>query len=55
MQVVASPDAPPPYGHPNLATFLASQLVGRLGSFRVMGLEELLHPLRHTTAEPRTS
>jgi hypothetical protein len=54
VQVMASPDAPLPYGHPNLATFLASQLVRRLGSFRVVDLEELLHALRHA-AESRAS
>ncbi|MDN5382496.1 hypothetical protein QEP66_10405 [Streptomyces sp. LB8] len=27
VQVMASPDTPLPYGHPNLSTFFASQLV----------------------------
>ena len=45
VKVVAQPDAPLPYGHPNLGTFLASQLVRRLQSFRVIGLDELLNSL----------
>jgi hypothetical protein len=40
--VVASPKEPLPYGHPNTATFLASQLVRRLSAFRVVDMEELL-------------
>jgi hypothetical protein len=43
--VVAEPDGPLPYGHPNLSTFLASQLVRRLGSFRTVDLDELLTEL----------
>ncbi|MER6633690.1 hypothetical protein ABT301_36690 [Streptomyces sp. NPDC000987] len=46
VQVVARPETPLPYGHANLATFLASQLVRRLGSFRTVDLEELLQELR---------
>jgi hypothetical protein len=42
VKVVAQPNAPLPYGHPNIGTFLASQLVRRLRSFRVVGLDELL-------------
>lgn len=38
-------NAPLPYGHPNLATFLASQLYRRLKAFRVMSLDELQHAL----------
>ncbi|GGZ81667.1 hypothetical protein ACFOOM_21960 [Streptomyces echinoruber] len=49
VQVMARPDAPLPYGHPNLPTMLASQLVRRLGSFRAVDLEELMDELRHTT------
>ncbi|MFF4795059.1 hypothetical protein ACFY2M_36145 [Streptomyces sp. NPDC001276] len=45
VHVVARPDEPLPYGHPNLPTFLASQLVRRLGSFRVVDLGELLQEL----------
>ncbi|MFD4976621.1 hypothetical protein [Streptomyces sp. NPDC058424] len=45
VHVVDQPDAPLPYGHPNLSTFLASQLVRRLGSFRVVDLDELLRAL----------
>ncbi|KAB1141127.1 hypothetical protein F7R91_33490 [Streptomyces luteolifulvus] len=46
VHVVAQPDSPLPYGHPNLDTFLASQLVRRLAAFRVVDLEELLRELR---------
>ncbi|MDX3066747.1 MULTISPECIES: hypothetical protein [Streptomyces] len=45
VKVVAQPEAPLPYGHPNIGTFLASQLVRRLQSFRVVGLPELLEEL----------
>ncbi|MFE9446456.1 hypothetical protein ACFYO2_48020 [Streptomyces sp. NPDC006602] len=48
VMAVAQPDKPLPYGHPNLATFLASQLIRRLGSFRVLGLDELLRELSQT-------
>ncbi|MBZ9641507.1 hypothetical protein [Streptomyces sp. PSKA30] len=50
VQVLATPDRPLPYGHGNLPTFLASQLVRRLGSFRLVDLEELLEEL--TAAAP---
>jgi len=40
VRVVAQPDYPLPYGHPN--TFLASQLIRRLSSFRAVDLNELL-------------
>lgn len=40
VKVVAQPVAPLPYGHPNIGTFLASQLVRRLRSLRVVGLGE---------------
>jgi len=46
VHVVAQPDHPLPFGHPNLPTLLASQLVRRLSSFRVVGLDELLRDLR---------
>ncbi|MFZ4144596.1 hypothetical protein ACOZDZ_28385 [Streptomyces griseoincarnatus] len=46
VRVIAQPDAPPPYGHPNLGTFLASQLVRRLSSFRLIVLDELLEQLK---------
>ncbi|MEU3441432.1 hypothetical protein ACOZDF_09255 [Streptomyces griseoincarnatus] len=46
VKVIAQPDAPPPYGHPNLGTFLASQLVRRLSSFRLIVLDELLEQLK---------
>ncbi|MFI6495649.1 hypothetical protein [Streptomyces sp. NPDC050564] len=45
VHVVARPDHALPYGHPNLETFLASQMVRRLSSFRVVSLEELLKEL----------
>ncbi|MFD3618708.1 hypothetical protein ACFWWT_26405 [Streptomyces sp. NPDC058676] len=45
VKVVAQPDAPLPYGHANIGTFLASQLVRRLQSFRAVGLDELLEDL----------
>ncbi|MFJ3825285.1 hypothetical protein [Streptomyces nodosus] len=46
VQAIASPEDSLPYGHPNLATFLASQLVRRLSSFRHVDLDELLHNLQ---------
>ncbi|MET7988915.1 hypothetical protein [Streptomyces sp. NPDC005281] len=36
---------PLPYGHPNLTTCLASQLVRRLSSFTVLTVEELMREL----------
>ncbi|MEU9662691.1 hypothetical protein [Streptomyces chartreusis] len=45
IDVVATPDHPLPYGHPNLSTLLASQLVRRLNSFRIIDLDELLEEL----------
>jgi hypothetical protein len=45
VRVVAKPDEPLPYGHGNLSTFLASQMVRRLSSFRVVGLAELTQEL----------
>ncbi|MFC9280846.1 hypothetical protein [Streptomyces collinus] len=45
VHVVARPDHALPFGHPNLPTVLASQLIRRLSSFRVFGLEELLQEL----------
>ncbi|MER5915485.1 hypothetical protein ABT124_34885 [Streptomyces sp. NPDC001982] len=50
VQVVAQPDAPLPYGHPNLATFLASQLVRRLSSFSVVDMGELQRELSAAAA-----
>ncbi|MFE6484939.1 hypothetical protein ACFVGN_18650 [Streptomyces sp. NPDC057757] len=50
VQVVASPDHPLPYGHKNLSTVLASQLVRRLHSFRVLTLDELTHNLAEQAA-----
>lgn len=48
VEVVAQPDGPLPYGHPNLPTFLASQQVRRLGSFRVVHVEQLMRDLKQT-------
>ncbi|MFE5923557.1 hypothetical protein [Streptomyces sp. NPDC056468] len=45
VEVVAAPDQPLPYGHANLRTFLASQLVRRLQSFRLVDVDELLEAL----------
>jgi hypothetical protein len=45
VNVIAQPDAPLPYGHPNIETFLASQLVRRLQSFSVISLDELPNDL----------
>jgi hypothetical protein len=49
VRVVARPDHPLPFGHPNLTTMLGSQLVRRLGSFRVVDLAELTHELSMAT------
>jgi len=46
VHVVAKPESPLPYGHPNLSTFQASQLVRRLSAFTVVDLEELLRELK---------
>lgn len=46
VQVMGRPEEPLPYGHPNLSTFLASQLVRRLSSFRLVDLNELLQELK---------
>ncbi|MFE9454044.1 hypothetical protein [Streptomyces sp. NPDC006739] len=50
VHVVAQPDHPLPFGHPNLPTLLGSQLVRRLNSYRVVGLNELTQEL--TTLAP---
>jgi hypothetical protein len=42
LQVVARPDFAVPYGDSSLTTFLASQMVRRIRSFRVLDVEELL-------------
>jgi hypothetical protein len=46
VRVVATPDEPLPYGHPNTATFLASQLVRRLSAFKLVDMEDLLESLQ---------
>ncbi|MFF9489160.1 hypothetical protein [Streptomyces sp. NPDC014676] len=48
MQVVKRPDGPIPYGHELLPTVLASQMVRRLSSFRLVGLTQLLWELERT-------
>ncbi|MGW4101805.1 hypothetical protein [Streptomyces sp. NPDC004976] len=48
VQVVARPKGPIPYGHALLPTVLASQLVRRLSSFRLVDLDELLWELERT-------
>lgn len=53
VHVVAVPDHPLPYGHPNVPMLLASQLVRRLNSFRLVDLEELLEELAAPTAPAR--
>ncbi|MFE2621115.1 hypothetical protein ACFXKH_13165 [Streptomyces caelestis] len=45
VQVVQRPEGPIPYGHPLLPTVLASQMVRRLSSFRLVDLGELLWEL----------
>ncbi|MDP5317347.1 hypothetical protein [Streptomyces poriferorum] len=45
VQVVTQPKAPLPYGHPNLPTFLASQLVRRMARFRVLTVPQVLRVL----------
>lgn len=45
VHVIAKPDHPLPFGHPNLPTLLGSQLIRRLSSFRVLGLDELTQEL----------
>ncbi|OIJ68337.1 hypothetical protein [Streptomyces mangrovisoli] len=45
VHVVAEPEMPLPYGHPNLPTCLGSQLVRRLSSFTVLTVDELIREL----------
>ncbi|OKJ89126.1 hypothetical protein [Streptomyces sp. CB02400] len=49
VQVVQRPEGPIPYGHELLPTVLASQMVRRLSSFRLVGLDELLWELERVT------
>lgn len=46
LHVVARPDHALPFGHPNIPTLLASQLIRRLSSFRVLDIRELLGELK---------
>ncbi|MFE7235914.1 hypothetical protein ACWCRF_36800 [Streptomyces sp. NPDC002405] len=48
VHVVARPDHALPFGHPNIPTLLASQLIRRLSSFRVVDMGELLRELQLT-------
>ncbi|GAB2788231.1 hypothetical protein GCM10027073_20580 [Streptomyces chlorus] len=48
VQVVNRPDSPIPYNHPLISTVLASQLVRRLSSFRLVDLDELVQELERT-------
>ncbi|MET7608956.1 hypothetical protein [Streptomyces avermitilis] len=45
VHVVAQPDHALPFGHRNVPTLLASQLIRRLSSFRVVGLDQLTQEL----------
>ncbi|MEV5237360.1 hypothetical protein [Streptomyces pseudogriseolus] len=45
VQVVERPDGPVPYGHPLMPTVLASQMVRRIGAFRLLSLAELFTEL----------
>lgn len=45
LHVVARPDHAVPYGHPDLTTFLASQMIRRLTGFRILDLDELMRGL----------
>ncbi|WP_344049865.1 hypothetical protein [Streptomyces thermoalcalitolerans] len=45
VHVVAQPDYPLPFGHPDIPTLLASQLIRRLSSFQAMNLDELQREL----------
>ncbi|MEV5400962.1 hypothetical protein ACPC27_32845 [Streptomyces cellulosae] len=45
VQVVERPAGPVPYGHPLMPTILASQMVRRIGAFRLLSLAELLTEL----------
>ncbi|MGA5794115.1 hypothetical protein ACPC27_06365 [Streptomyces cellulosae] len=45
VQVVERPAGPVPYGHPLVPTVLASQMVRRIGAFRLLSLTELFTEL----------
>ncbi|KRD17906.1 hypothetical protein [Streptomyces sp. Root264] len=45
VQPVAQPGPPLPYSHPDITSFLASQQVRRLHSFRTLDLDQLLQEL----------
>ncbi|MEU9523280.1 hypothetical protein [Streptomyces sp. NPDC048224] len=50
VKLVAKPDHPLPYGHPQLPTFLASQQVRRLKSYRVLTVDALMRLLSDDAA-----
>ncbi|MFC9916305.1 hypothetical protein [Streptomyces sp. NPDC127197] len=50
VHVVAKPDHPLPFGHPNVPTLLASQLIRRLTSFRALSMDELTQELTELAA-----
>ncbi|MGP4049388.1 hypothetical protein [Streptomyces sp. 2A115] len=50
VHVVANPHQYLPFGHPNLPTLLASQLIRRLSSFRILAMDELTQELAALTA-----
>ncbi|WP_237552755.1 hypothetical protein [Streptomyces sp. SID5789] len=57
VHVVAQPDHALPFAHPNLPTLLASQLIRRLSSFRILDMNELLqhladHPAQGPARDP---
>ncbi|MEV6841645.1 hypothetical protein AB0N17_45810 [Streptomyces sp. NPDC051133] len=53
VRVVTYPDEPLPYGHPDLSTLLASQLIRRLNSFRVVDLGDLERKLERAPSRQR--
>ena len=50
VHVVAQPEHALPFGHPNVPTLLASQLIRRLSSLRFVGLDELKRELAELAA-----
>lgn len=49
IEVVAEPDAPLPYGHPNLRMFLASQMLRRLSSYEITTVDRVMADLARNT------
>lgn len=52
IEVIAKPNKPLPYGHKNMSTFLGSQQVRRLKTFRVLTVDQLMRELRATEDSP---